>query len=62
MFTIGKNRCSRSQEYAVEPKPSNKSSKQEKSEQNKDIEPKKTENEEKEQVNFNPSPFNMKPW
>ena len=47
---------------SVEPKPSNKSSKHEESEHNKDIEPKKTENEEEEQVNFNPSPFNMKPW
>ncbi|HAU0262650.1 TPA: hypothetical protein JBF32_09380 [Legionella pneumophila] len=44
-----------------EPKPS-KPSKQEEIERNKDIEPKKTENEEEEQVIFNPSPFNMKPW
>lgn len=47
---------------SMEPKPSNKSSKQEEIEQNKDIEPKKTENEGEEQVIFNPSPFNMKPW
>ena len=47
---------------SMEPKPSNKSSKQEEIEQNKDIEPKKTENEEEEQVIFNPSPFNRKPW
>lgn len=47
---------------SMEPKSSNKSSKQEEIEQNKDIETKKTENEEEEQVIFNPSPFNMKPW
>jgi hypothetical protein len=45
---------------SMEPKPS--TSKQEEIEQNKDIEPKKTENEEQEQVVFNPSPFNTKPW
>lgn len=43
---------------SMEPKPS----KQEKIESNKDIEPKKTEEEEQEQPVFNPSPFNMKPW
>ncbi|KTD77910.1 hypothetical protein Lwor_1792 [Legionella worsleiensis] len=47
---------------SMEPKPSNKSSKQEEIEHNKDIEPKKTENEEQQQQIFNPSPFNMKPW
>ncbi|STX83911.1 Uncharacterised protein [Legionella donaldsonii] len=46
---------------SMEPKPSNRSSKQEEIKQNKDIEPTKTENEE-EQATFNPSPFNMKPW
>ncbi|HAT7073063.1 TPA: hypothetical protein JAN90_09900 [Legionella pneumophila] len=46
---------------SMEPKPY-KPSKQEKTESNKDIEPKRTEEGEQEQVIFNPSPFNMKPW
>ncbi|HAU1733638.1 TPA: hypothetical protein JBI89_13455 [Legionella pneumophila] len=46
---------------SMEPKPY-KPSKQEKIESNKNIEPKGTEEEEQEQVIFNPSPFNMKPW
>ncbi|MFO8785461.1 hypothetical protein SDB96_15510 [Legionella pneumophila serogroup 1] len=49
---------------SMEPKPSykDKPSKQEEIESNKDVEPKKTEDEEEEQVIFNPSPFNTKPW
>lgn len=49
---------------SMEPKPSykDKHSKQEEIESNKDVEPKKTEDEEEEQVIFNPSPFNPKPW
>ncbi len=46
---------------SMEPKPSNRLSKQEEIKQNKDIEPTKTRNEE-EQATFNPSPFNMNPW
>ena len=47
---------------SMEPKPSNKDklSKREEFEPNKNIEPKKAEEEEQEI--FNPSPFNMKPW
>ncbi len=47
---------------SMEPKPSNKDklSKREEIESNKNIEPKKAEEEEQEI--FNPSPFNMKPW
>ncbi|HAU4045946.1 TPA: hypothetical protein U2K22_003204 [Legionella pneumophila] len=47
---------------SMEPKPYNKDklSKREEMEPNKDIEPKKAEEEE--QKIFSPSPFNMKPW
>lgn len=47
---------------SMEPKPSNKSSKQEEIEHSKDIEPKKTENENEEQAILNPFSLNMKPW
>jgi hypothetical protein len=47
---------------SMEPKPFNKDklSKREEMESNKNIEPKKAE-EEAQEI-FNPSPFNMKPW
>ncbi|MCW8408018.1 hypothetical protein OQJ13_03430 [Legionella sp. PATHC035] len=47
---------------SMEPKLYNTASKQGAIERNKDIEPKTTEKGEEEQVNFHPSPFNMKPW